>query len=223
MMILIFHGYLKELFPDGRLAVEATSAAEAIASLDGHPGFSREAGDFHSITLPAFQSRDAIFESTTEQEIHVLPALEGEGGKGAILQIIIGAALIYFSAGLATGLVAAGMAGSVGSISASIAMSGAMMVLGGILQLLMPQPSISKDDTPRSNYLPANKNTVAIGTPIPLLVGRRRVYGHFLSFDIDAIGKEVAIVPPPAVTELPSEWADSKAVYVVEDKSSRFA
>lgn len=187
MMTLIFHGYLKELFPDGRLTVGASSAAEAIAALEGRPGFRREDGDLHSITLPGFPCRDAIFETTEETEVHVLPALEGEGGKnGAFLQIVIGAALIYFSGGIAAGMTSAfGTAVSAGSV----AMSGAMMVLGGILALLMPQPTINKEDTPRSNYLPANQNTVAIGTPIPLLVGKRRVWGHFLSFDIDALDR----------------------------------
>ena len=61
------------------------------------------------------------------------------------------------------------------------------MILGGIMEMLMPVPkatsALSED---KSKYLPANKNTVKVGTPIPLLFGRGRMYGHFLSFDIDS-------------------------------------
>lgn len=217
MMTLIFHGYLAGLFPDGRLQVEANSAAEAIASLDGRPGFQRDEGDRHHVTLPDFQSPDSIYTATERDVIHVLPALEGAGGKaGAFIQIAIGVVLI------ATGYGAAGGTKLVmgGLMTASTAvLAGAMLVLGGIMSLLMPQPTItSGSEQLRSNYLPANGNTTAIGTPIPLLVGRRRVYGQLLSFDIDAKDQAAIIVPPPASDPSSTEYADwvaANSIFVI--------
>jgi len=202
-MLLIFHGYLKGLFPGGQLEVGATSAAEAISALDGRPGFRREDGDIHQVVLPGFGSHDALQAQTDVKEIHVLPALEGEGGNGGFLQVVIGAVLIV------VGTVLTGMGNPLGPWMVK---AGWMMVAGGVLQMLMPQPTISKDETLRSNYLPANKNTIAIGTPIPLLVGRRKVYGQFLSFDIDAKDRGVAVTAPPAITEQPTDWTNSGAV-----------
>lgn len=213
MMVLIFHGYLKDLFPQGRLEVEANSAAEAISALQGHPGFRREDGVVHPVTLPDFQSPDAIYEVTSKREVHMVPVLEGAGGNAGMFQILLGAVLIATGVGAPEGGYL--IAGTTVSISGSaLVMGGAMMMLGGVMQMLMPQPSISgADNSPRSNYLPANQNTVAIGTPIPLLIGRRRVYGHFLSFDIDAMDQATAIVPPPAIVADPVAWVESGASY----------
>lgn len=213
MTTLIFHGYLAGLFPEGRLQVEASSAAEAIAALDGRPGFQRDEGDRHFVSLPDFQSKDALYDPCNPKEIHVMPSLEGEGGKaGAYIQIAIGVVLIATGYGAAVGteLVMGGM------MTASTAiLTGAMLVLGGVMSLLMPQPTITgSDQANRSNYLPANHNTTAIGTPIPLLVGRRRVYGQFLSFDIDAKDRAAVIVPPPAsepTSPMYETWVDSNS------------
>lgn len=207
MTTLIFHGYLAGLFPDGRLQVEATSAAEAIAALDGRPGFQRDEGDKHFVSLPDFQSKDALYDPCNPKVIHVMPSLEGEGGKGMVYaQIVIGVVLIATGWGSPVG--AELIIGS--GISAGTAvMAGALMVLGGIMSLLMPQPTITgSDQANRSNYLPANHNTTAIGTPIPLLIGRRRVYGQFLSFDIDAKDRTVVVTPPPAAAPASPEYSD---------------
>lgn len=213
-MTLIFHGYLKELFPNGRLTIEATSADEAISALDGRPGFRREDGDLHHLTLPAVLSPDSFYETTDLTELHVLPAMEGAGGKGGLLQIAIGVAIMVFAPEIA-GRMSGEMFGLV--TKGAVAMTGAMMALGGVLQLLMPQPTINS--SPRSEYLPANKNTTAAGTPIPLLVGRRRVYGQFLSFDIDALDQGAALTSPtsPLLTNVNgSDWTESGAVSIFQ-------
>lgn len=226
MTTLIFHGYLAGLFPDGRLQVEANSAAEAISALDGRPGFQREEGDKHFITLPGYESPDAIYEVSNPKEIHVLPFLEGEGGKtGAYIQVAIGVALIATGYMAGEGVHMISVAGMEIATS-TLVLTGSMMVLGGVMSLLMPQPTITSSDQPRSNYLPANHNTTAIGTPIPLLIGRRRVFGQFLSFDIDAKDRAAAIVPPPASVPVdPSDpmspehqaWLESQAIYYVDN------
>ena len=72
-------------------------------------------------------------------------------------------------------------------MAASLLMKvGALALLGGLSQLLAPTPEAEEEQN-RSAYLGAPGNTVKIGTRIPILYGRHKVYGHFLSFDINAI------------------------------------
>ena len=62
---------------------------------------------------------------------------------------------------------------------------GAMMILGGIAQMLAPTPEVAGDDGKQSRILGGGRNTVAVGTPIPILYGKSRVGGHYLSFSVN--------------------------------------
>jgi predicted phage tail protein len=65
---------------------------------------------------------------------------------------------------------------------------GAAMLLGGILAFFNTPKRDKKDGAAnKSYYLGAPKNTVDIGTRIPILYGRRKIGGHYLSFDISSI------------------------------------
>lgn len=76
------------------------------------------------------------------------------------------------------------------------------MILGGVLALLMSAPkATSVVAEEKSKYIPANKNTVKTGTPIPILYGRRKVYGHFLSFDVDSRVVSETPLPVPTPTQ----------------------
>jgi hypothetical protein len=63
-----------------------------------------------------------------------------------------------------------------------------MMMIGGLVQMLMPQPKLDSEaeDGPKSHYLSQVQNTVAIGTPIPVLYGEHRIGGHILSMNINS-------------------------------------
>lgn len=189
MKTIVFEGYLHDLYPDG-ITLEADSPAEALYGLQNYPGFRKEDDVLYQVTLPDFPSRDAIYNRTDRTEIRVVPVLEGAGGKmGGIFQILIGVLMIVGSFFLIP---------INPYLAAGVALSGAAMILGGIMSFLMPVPkasSVASDE--RSKYIPANKNTVKVGTPIPILFGRRKVYGHFLSFDVDAKSKEESEVPVP--------------------------
>ena len=68
-----------------------------------------------------------------------------------------------------------------------LANMGASMVLGGLIASMNRAPKadpISGDK--RSRFISGSKNTVDAGTPIPLIYGKMKVGGHYLSFDIDA-------------------------------------
>lgn len=192
--LIQFHGHLKDLYPEG-IRVEADSAYEAIAALQFFKHFQPEENELIPVMLPDFQSRDALHQLTEREIIDVHPYLGGAGGKtGTYLQIVIGVVLIATGWGQPAGTAVLG-----GAMTAGTAvMTGALMVLGGVTSLLMPQPKLdtgSKEEN-RSNYLSANKNTVKIGTRIPLIFGRRKWYGHFLSFNVTATAKGA---PDPAL------------------------
>lgn len=171
--------------------MEAESVAEALSSLKLHPEFDVKRGVQHHVVVKDFFSRDAIYEKTSVEEIHIYPVITGAGGNGWT-QIIIGAIII--AAAVATGPIGFSVAGLTFS-GAQIALVGAALMLGGILQLLSPQPEIDKQ-TEKSRYLSGGKNTVGIGTRIPLVYGTRKLFGHYISFDIDGVDLNSA----------PAEW-----------------
>lgn len=112
----------------------------------------------------------------TTLDIHIIPAL-AFGKDGGLIQTVIGATLIV-----------AGFLLPAGPWTPLLLSAGASLVLGGVMQMLSPQPqlNVGNEDQLRSKYLPSSQNTVAIGTTVPLLYGYRRVGGHILSLNIDA-------------------------------------
>ena len=225
--LIQFHGHLKDLYPEG-IRVEAQSAYEAIAALQFFEHFKPEENELIPVMLPGFQSRDALHQLTDCEVIDVHPYLGGAGGKtGMFLQIVVGVVLIATGWGAQPGAMVLG-----GAMSAGTAvMTGALLVLGGVTGLLMPQPKLdtgSKEEN-RSNYLAAQKNTVKIGTRIPLIFGRRKWYGHFLSFNVTATAKgapgptilseapnniyTMVAMPNAPVGTLPGEYLELQYIY----------
>lgn len=179
---------LSEMYPDG-IRVPGDSAAAAIAMLEHYPGFETETGERLMFTCPDFQSRDALRERT-DREVIILKAVPnrddmiGSGGKiGGIFMMVIGVVLIVFAPYIA-GVVGMGLT------PGAVATAGAMLALQGLVAVLAPQPAAAgigdQRQGDKSEYLPANKNTVRTGTRIALILGRTRVYGHFISFNVTA-------------------------------------
>lgn len=112
------------------------------------------------------------------QEIRIVPVIMGSKRSG-ILQTILGAALVAVSIWM-PGV----------SIAASNMMfaAGASMALGGIAQMLSPQPGglASKQDADnKASYAFGGvTNTTAQGNPVPLCYGKRRIGGAIISAGI---------------------------------------
>lgn len=183
--IIHLYGALAELHP-GPIKVEAESVHEAISALQLYPAFNPKTGKKFPVKIDGFDSVDSIYEKTDVEEFHVRPVVTGGGGnKGGWIQVVIGVIMIV-----------------VGFImwNPTLILQGAVMVLGGVLQLLAPQPKLDGmgkvGEEDRTRYLGARGNTVAIGTRIPMIYGRRKFFGHYLSFDVDAVGLHKA----------PAEW-----------------
>lgn len=183
-MKIVLHGKLKAAFGDD-FQIHADSVEDAIKAL------STQVADWPEemlIEVPGFDTVEKLSSYTDADEIHLIPALMGGGGK--IGSILIGAALVAaaFIPGLGT---VAGVA-----LKTVFLTMGASMVLNGVMSLFMKAPSVSRSNDPdASKYLGLNKNTTAIGTPIKLAWGEIPVAGHYLSLQSNSDNIVYAVWP----------------------------
>ncbi len=208
MKRIILHGHLSKLHPDP-IEVEAESVAEAIKILQFIPELQPKDGQPWPVTVQGVNTQGQLFAPTDQEEIHVYPRMGGAGGKSGLLQILLGITLIAVALFNPLGVLSAG--GLLAGMKGTLLLTGALMVLGGVLQMLMPVPET--DSTEGSLYLGAGVNTVRIGTRIPILYGTRKIGGHYLSFDVDA--KDIALEGDP------NEAAEGKANYFKYDATTQ--
>lgn len=174
-MRLIFHGSLRQLFGKS-VEMQAASVAEAVE------GFSRQV-DWPTETvvhIVGFDTPEKLKDFA--EEVHIMPALRGGGGKfGAI---ILGAVTV--GVGLAVG----------GAWLIPLVVSGGLMIAQGVIGLFMKSPKVKGSDDPEaSKYLPINRNTTAIGTPITMAWGRIDLSGHWLSLQSDSTNISYGVFP----------------------------
>lgn len=113
-----------------------------------------------------------------------MPVVVGSKQAG-VFQVILGAAMIaaaFFTGGASIS--------AWGAVSTGLAISGASMALGGVIQMLSPQAGglASKQDADnKASYAFGGvTNTTAQGNPVPLLYGKRRIGGAIISAGIYA-------------------------------------
>lgn len=192
----------------GRYNVVADTIAEAITAVTRQiktlqPVLGRPRQSFQIVDCDQFSE---MTKPSDMQEIHLVPSFTGGKGNGGFIQIVLGAVLIAasFIPGLNVALV-----GSV-TLSGMLFSMGMSLALGGVLAMMSPAPKRDSTldtgfvgDPEQSKYLGSPKNTVAIGTRIPVGYGRHRVSGHFISFDIQA--KDVQPGGSSVVTPQPTQ------------------
>lgn len=167
----------------------------------------REVFNALSVTLPGFQqymntskSRGLTFAIFVDKKniaeddldfpnggrvIRIVPVIIGSKRAGA-LQTILGAVLVVVGAiGAFTPWGQAVGGGAWGSAAMKI---GAAMMVGGVAQMLSPQPaglSSKQDADNQASYAFGGvTNTAAQGNPVPLLYGRRLIGGAIISAGI---------------------------------------
>lgn len=125
-------------------------------------------------------SKDELELPPGPGEIRIAPILVGSK-RGGVLQTIIGAVLVV------VGAVVSYFGGGLG---APLMKFGAVMMLGGVIQMLSPQPSgLSARDSPEngaSYNFNGPVNTSAQGNPVPLLYGELEVGSAVISGGIYA-------------------------------------
>ncbi|EDS5484455.1 tail assembly protein, partial [Salmonella enterica subsp. enterica] len=101
--------------------------------------------------------------------IHIVPRAEG-AKSGGVFQVVLGAVAI--AAAFWTG--GASMA-AWGALSTGLFTAGASMVLGGVAQMLAPQPKAPQmshaDNGKQNTYFSSLDNMIAQGNPLPVAYG----------------------------------------------------
>tara|TARA_Y100000296_G_scaffold79724_1_gene104128 strand:- start:1091 stop:1774 length:684 start_codon:yes stop_codon:yes gene_type:complete len=126
----------------------------------------------------------------SDTHFHVVPLFLGGGGEGGTQQILLGAALIGIGFMMPGSTVVLGM-----SIKAMVMKMGVSMVISGVMNMVMktPKPSVIGSQTTDSEARIENKifqglqNTTQSNTPVPIVYGRTRVGGQFVSGEILSI------------------------------------
>lgn len=149
------------------------------------PGFEKylNTSKARGLTYAVMVGKRNISESDLDfpnagQEIRIVPVIMGSKRSG-LLQTIFGAVLVAVSIWM-PGV----------SIAASNMMFavGASMTIGGVAQMLSPQPgglSSKQDADNKASYAFGGvTNTTAQGNPVPLAYGKRRIGGAIISAGI---------------------------------------
>lgn len=185
---VIFKGYLSKLCPE-IYEVEAESAREAIKGVTNQlPQLVRKNRHRFICKVKDYNTVEDIDSTPKSETLELYPVFAPSGGGNgrAWATIAIGVIMI------ALAFVTAGASFTGAGVLASIlGGSGTSLVLGGIMQLLMPKPDTSEDTEPEnSRYFGQRKNTTAVGTRIAIGYGKYRVYGQILSFNLQAVDRD---------------------------------
>ncbi|WPU24520.1 tail assembly protein [Cedecea neteri] len=173
-----------------RLVVD--SPAEAFRALSVIvPGFEQYMSTAHmqGIQFAVFKGKtnisvDEIHHGCGSEDIRIAPVIVGRKSGGffqAALGVALIAAAVALGPGIGLGLVGSGTAWNIGLIGAS-------MALGGVMQMLAPQPpglASRQDPNNAPSYAFGGPvNTTAMGNPVGLLYGHREIGGAIISAGI---------------------------------------
>lgn len=157
------------------------SPAEAIRALCTQlPGFFEDLrdSDQHGIAYAVLVNKTNIDEKQLADppgngDIRIAPIIQGSK-SGGLFQVILGAVLIAVSFIPMLQPAAMGAFSVFGATAnATLFMMGTSMLLGGIAQMLAPQPKLDIDagETSPNTSFSGPVNTTANGTPVPIAIG----------------------------------------------------
>ncbi|WP_270222647.1 tail assembly protein [Kosakonia cowanii] len=178
----------------GRTHRRALSCASEVfralsSTVDGFEDYLREARA-RGLDFIIFRDRRNIGQEEFSllgpgDELRIIPVIRGSKRAG-IFQAVLGVALI--AGGIALGPAGAGLIGK--GVALNVALVGASMALGGVVQLLSPQVAgmrMRQDPDNKPSYAFGGPvNTTASGNPVPLLYGQREIGGAIISAGIYA-------------------------------------
>nr|WP_314590678.1 tail assembly protein [uncultured Serratia sp.] len=188
------YGPLRQFIKDNRKGVIklcVNTPQEAIKALcTVLPGFETfmQTSKNRGLTFAIFNGKHNIdrdeLNFTGTDEIKIVPVIIGSK-KAGMFQTILGAVLV------AAGAVMTIMSGGTATpFTAGLMMSGASMMIGGVIQMLSPmQGGLGRREDPdnKPSYAFGGPvNTVAQGNPIPIGYGKRRIGGAIISAGIYA-------------------------------------
>lgn len=154
------------------------------------PGFEKflQTAKGNGLTFAVFNGKKNIgldeIKFTGCEDIRIAPVIIGSK-KAGVFQTILGAVLV------AAGAVMTIMSGGTATpFATGLMMSGASMMIGGVIQMLSPMQgglaSRQDPDNKPSYAFGGPVNTIAQGNPVPIGYGKRRVGGAIISAGIYA-------------------------------------
>ncbi len=186
------YGQLAKFIGSRVLEADVATAAEAVRMLAANfPGLEKHMADQHyRVTVGSYDlTLDEIHDPAGQQDIMIVPVIAGAGAVGRIL---LGAALIvgaFFTGGATIGLF--GLAAPV-LVSSVLFKVGALLLLGGVAQLLSPVPTIPQgagsDNDPRKTFnFSGIQQTSRQGVPVPCVYGLTLVGSVVISAGVDTV------------------------------------
>lgn len=187
-----FHGPMVGIFGK-KFEYRAHNVPKAIDAMKNLlPGFERYMLEAHKrgLTFSIFVGKRNVGQEELEltkgtEDIHLVPVVIGSKRAG-LFQTILGVALI--GAAMLTGPAGWAAFGSTGTFGGVLAMSGAAMALGGVVQMLSPQAGglrMRQDQDNKPSYAFGGPvNTTAQGNPVGVLYGTREIGGAVISAGI---------------------------------------
>ncbi|EML4850946.1 tail assembly protein [Morganella morganii] len=189
MVKIILGGVLGKTFGKTHQRLVSTTSEAVRALCCTIPGFERYLNTSKSrgLTYAVFRGKknigvDDLSFPVTDDVIRIVPVVIGSK-RGGLLQVIFGAVMVAAAFWTGGASVAAW-----GALHTGLAMTGVSMILGGIIQMLSPQPGglAMKDqgENKPSYAFGAPVNTVSQGYPVPIGYGKRRIGGAVISAGI---------------------------------------
>ncbi|HFL7939745.1 TPA: tail assembly protein [Pseudomonas putida] len=189
--IRLFGFLRKKYFKEQSYLLDRGDTKEAAKAIDvNHPGFARDLVEAESrgLRFAIFKNGKNISEGELEmggaRELWFVPVVAGSKRAGS-LQTIVGAVMVV------VGAVATAMGG--GAFGVPLMKMGAVVGVGGVIQMLSPQAKgLSQSAAPEnlpSYAFGSAKNTTASGNPVPICIGERRWGGAIISASIVAEDK----------------------------------
>ncbi|GKK07413.1 tail assembly protein [Klebsiella pneumoniae] len=179
-------GTLGKMFGKVHHRFISTTHEAGIALANTIPGFEKFmiSSEERGLTYAIFKNNkniglDDLGFPVTGEVIRIVPVVVGSK-KSGFLQTILGAVIV------AAGAVATFVFDQPWGVN--VMMAGGAMMLGGVVQMLSPQPAglarKESADNKASYAFGGVTNTASQGYPVPLLYGKRRIGGAIISAGI---------------------------------------
>ncbi|WP_131000177.1 tail assembly protein [Klebsiella variicola] len=179
-------GTLGKMFGKVHHRLISTTHEAGIALANTIPGFEKFmiSSEERGLTYAIFKNNkniglDDLGFPVTGEVIRIVPVVVGSK-KSGFLQTILGAVIV------AAGAVATFVFDQPWGVN--VMMAGDAMMLGGVVQMLSPQPAglarKESADNKASYAFGGVTNTASQGYPVPLLYGKRRIGGAIISAGI---------------------------------------
>ena len=186
------YGKLAKFIGHRVLEADVATAAEAVRFLLANwPELEAHMSDqYYRVSVGTYDlTAEELYDPAGAAPISFVPVVAGAGAVGRIIVgvLLVAVAIAFPLIGVGAAAIAAGT--TVGAVSASIALTGLSLIIGGVAQLLTPTPTTSQDEgDPRKSFsFSGIQNTNRAGVPVPVVYGETLTGSVVISAGIDIV------------------------------------